>query len=112
VIVPVLLMVSDEVAVDPVAPAVLALAPNQPNPFNPSTTLRFALPAAGRARLSVYDATGRRVAVLVEGELAAGWHQAVWDGRDASGHALASGVYLARLEAGSEVRARKLLLLK
>jgi flagellar hook assembly protein FlgD len=52
------------------------------------------------------------VATLVEGDLAAGWHRAVWDGRDDAGRAEPSGVYLARLEAGGQTRGRKMLLLK
>lgn len=79
------------------------LAPNWPNPFNPRTTLRFDLPAAGRVRLEVYDVRGRLVGSLVDAELPAGRHEAVWDGRDSEGRAMASGSYFARLSAGGEV---------
>ena len=74
-----------------------------PNPFNPRITLRFDLPAAGTVRLAVYDIAGRLVRVLVEGERAAGIHEAVWDGRDATGRSAPSGSYLARLVAGGKV---------
>jgi len=95
------------------APAVAAeLAANHPNPFNPATTLPFHLPRAGRARLSVFDAAGRPVAVLVDGEFAAGWHRAEWRGRDGAGRELPTGVYLARLEAGGVVRTRKMLMMR
>jgi hypothetical protein len=73
------------------------LYPNQPNPFNPQTTLRFDLPEAGRVRLEVYDVAGRLVRVLVDGERAAGSNEVVWDGRDDGGKAVGSGTYLARL---------------
>jgi hypothetical protein len=79
------------------------LAPNWPNPFNPRTTLRFDLPAAGRVRLEVYDVRGRLVGSLVDAELPAGRHEAVWDGRDSEGRAMASGTYAARLRAGGRI---------
>jgi hypothetical protein len=72
-----------------------------PNPFNPQTEVRFTLPRGGRAVVSVYDIRGRLVRRLHEGELAAGEHTAVWDGRDRQGRQQPSGVYVARLEAGS-----------
>ena len=85
-----------------VAPAALRLLPNVPNPFNPMTTLRFELPGAGTVRLSVFDVAGRRVRTLVDGALAAGSHEIVWDGRDAAGRDVGSGSYLARLEFGGQ----------
>ncbi|MHB8080488.1 MAG: Ig-like domain-containing protein, partial [Candidatus Krumholzibacteriia bacterium] len=95
----------------PVAPA-FALAQNCPNPFNPATTIRFALPAAGPVRLVVFDPRGRRVAALVEGELAAGDHAVLWRGLDDRGAAVASGTYLYRLEAGGRVETRRLTLVR
>jgi hypothetical protein len=83
-----------------------------PNPFNPRTTIRFDLPDAGQARLAVYDVAGRLVKVLVEGETLAGSHEAVWDGRDASGRAVPSGSYLARLVAGGKVEGVRLSLVR
>jgi flagellar hook assembly protein FlgD len=74
-----------------------------PNPFNPLTTLRFDVPVAGGVHFAVYDVAGRLVRVLVAEELPAGSHQAVWDGRDSAGRAMASGSYFARLEAGGKV---------
>lgn len=82
-------------------PAALELDPNAPNPFNPVTTLRFALPAdAGRVRLRVFDLKGRVVRTLVDGRLPPGRHEVQWRGRDEDGREMASGVYLYRLEAG------------
>jgi len=81
-------------------PARLAMRQNAPNPFNPRTTLRFDLPAAGPVRLTVYDAAGRPVRALVDRDLPVGPHDIVWDGRDAAGRGAASGSYFARLTAG------------
>ena len=93
----------------PVAPATLSA---QPNPFNPSTRLRFVLDAPSRARLRVVDATGRFVAELAAGDFGAGEHSIDWDGRDAAGHPVASGVYLARLELPDADVTEKLVLIR
>jgi hypothetical protein len=90
----------------------LRLYSNQPNPFNPRTTIRFDLPVAGQAQLSIYDLAGRLVRVLVEGEIPAGSHEAVWDGRDQSGRSAPSGTYLARLVAGGKVEGVRLSLVR
>ncbi len=90
----------------------LILHQNIPNPFNPRTTLRFHLPDAQTARLAMYDAAGREVAVLADGPLGAGWHEAAWDGTDASGHTVASGVYFARLQGEGGVEAKKTVFLR
>ncbi len=94
------------------APAALALAQNHPNPFNPKTTISFALPTAGAVRLAVFDVSGRRVTTLLDGAQPAGAHHVVWDGRDAAGVSLSSGVYFYRLEAAGAQIERKMLLLK
>ncbi|HYE94827.1 MAG TPA: T9SS type A sorting domain-containing protein, partial [Rubricoccaceae bacterium] len=90
-----------------VLPTEYALERNYPNPFNPSTTIRYALPEAARVRLTVYDGLGRLVATLVDADLPAGRHQAVWDASS-----VASGVYLYRLQAGAFERSYQMLLLK
>jgi hypothetical protein len=95
----------------PVAGSVLALRA-APNPFNPRTTIRFDLPTAVQVRLAIYDLAGRLVRVLVEGEVAVGSHEAVWDGRDASGRSAPSGSYLARLVAGGKVEGVRLSLVR
>jgi hypothetical protein len=83
-----------------------------PTPFNPRTTIRFDLPVAGQAQLSIYDLAGRLVRVIVEGEVPAGSHEAVWDGRDAIGRSAPSGSYLARLVAGGRVEGVRLSLVR
>jgi photosystem II stability/assembly factor-like uncharacterized protein len=90
----------------PVVAQSYALA-SYPNPFNPATEIRFSLPQAGIASLIVYDVTGRVVATLAEGLLAAGEHH-----RTFNGAALPSGLYFARLSAGSYHTTQKLVLLK
>jgi photosystem II stability/assembly factor-like uncharacterized protein len=84
---------------DLVPPVVSQLLPAVPNPFNPQTTIHFELAVAGRVRVDVYDARGRRVRRLVDHELPAGPHSRSFDGRDDRGGALASGVYFLLLEA-------------
>jgi hypothetical protein len=94
------------------APA-LRLFQNAPNPFNPKTTIRFELPAPSAVRLAVYDVQGRLVRELLAGRtLSAGPQTAVWDGRDAAGQSLGSGVFFYRLEAAGEVLHGKMLLVK
>ncbi len=84
-----------------------ALFQNYPNPFNPTTQIRYALPQAGRVRLTVYNALGQQVARLVDLRQEAGAYSVTWDARD-----FASGVYYYRLEAGSFREVKKLVLLK
>jgi flagellar hook assembly protein FlgD len=74
-----------------------------PNPFNPTTTIGFTVPAAAPVRLQVFDLRGRLVATLVDEELRAGQHEVIWTGSDASGREVPSGVYLSRLAAGGKV---------
>jgi hypothetical protein len=90
----------------------LRLDPNLPNPFNPSTTLRFSLPADGRVSLRVYDVRGALVRELVDATLARGDHRTTWDGRDAAGRALASGSYFARIAAGGRIMTTRMLLVR
>ncbi len=80
-----------------------------PNPCRDEATIWFSLPEAGAARLTVHDVTGRRVATLVDRVLGAGAQTASWDTRDAAGRRVAAGVYLLRLERGSEKSAAKLV---
>ncbi|MGH2570573.1 MAG: FlgD immunoglobulin-like domain containing protein, partial [bacterium] len=91
-------------------PAALALEPPRPNPFREGVTIEYALPAPGPVEVAIYDATGRVVRRIVQGERPAGAHKESWNGRDAFGHPAASGVYFVRLTAGSETRLRKVIL--
>ena len=90
----------------------IALHPNYPNPFNPGTTIPYALPSEGIVNLAIYDIFGRTVRTLVVAPKTAGEHAASWDGRDEGGSLVASGVYFVRVEAGGQAATRKILLLK
>ncbi len=94
----------------PAAPA-LRLG-SYPNPFNPQTTVTFALAAPARARLAIYDLAGALVTVLTDGTYDAGEHALPWDGRRADGSASPSGVYLARLQTPGATAAAKLQLVR
>jgi hypothetical protein len=89
------------------------LEPNYPNPFNPSTTLRYGLPEAAHVTLVVYNTLGQRVSELVNGDLSAGYHEVRWDALG-----LASGIYFARLTASNSLgqvltsQATKLVLMR
>ena len=88
-------------------PEHFVLSQNYPNPFNPTTVISYQLPVASNVKIAVFDILGREVASLVNEREEAGSHEVRFDGSD-----LASGVYLYRLEAGSFVQTKKLILLK
>jgi len=94
----------------PVAAA--RLEQNIPNPFNPTTTIRFELESRERVTLAVYDASGQLIRTLVNDTRGPGVHDVQWDGRSARGAAQASGVYFYRLTAGSFSESKKMVLLK
>mgnify|MGYP001588638825 CR=1 FL=1 len=93
-------------------PTGYALEPNYPNPFNPETRISYSLREAVHARLVVYDVLGREVKVLVDRELGAGHHVAVWDATDARGSQVPSGVYFYSLTAGSFKSTQKMVLMR
>lgn len=97
---------SDEV------PADFHLEQNYPNPFNPSTRIQYGLPQAERVELTVTDVNGRLVATLISAEQPAGTHETTWNGRADDGSAVASGIYLYRLTAGTFTEVRRLVLVK
>jgi len=105
--------VVDDNGLLPAAPASFQLLPNFPNPFNPSTTIRFDLPKPAIADLIIYDVRGRQVKTFASGEhFLAGRHQLHWDGTDDSGAQLASGVYFLRFSSGSQSQAQRMTLIK
>jgi len=89
-----------------VTPVVFTLSQNYPNPFNPTTSIRYGLPMRSIVSLTVYNTLGQQIAALVHGEEEAGYHEARFDGTN-----LASGVYFYRLQAGTYVETKKLLLI-
>ena len=88
------------------------LLQNAPNPFNSQTVLSYFLLEPSLTRLEVFALTGQRVAVLHQGPQQAGYHRLHWDGRDAAGFPVASGVYLYRLVTDETLLTRKLILLR
>jgi len=93
-------------------PASATLLGNYPNPFNPATTIVFSLDVPARASVRIADVSGRVVATLTLGDLPAGRHQAVWNGRDDTGQSVASGVYLYELQALGTSHTRRMILVK
>ncbi|MGH7450169.1 MAG: T9SS type A sorting domain-containing protein [bacterium] len=88
------------------------LLQSYPNPFNPSTQVRFAMKEAGIATLRVYNLNGQVIRELLNEYHVAGEHRVLWDGRDDRGRAAASGVYFIRFEAGKEVKVNKVMLVR
>lgn len=85
---------------------------NSPNPFNPSTTISYELPARAPVSLKIYDITGRLVRTLVQEEQPANRNTVSWDATDNSGRNVASGIYFYRLRAGDLVQTRRMVLLR
>jgi hypothetical protein len=93
-------------------PASIALYQNFPNPFNAVTTLKIRLSRARDIRLVVFDVQGRLVRVLYEGRQRAGLHLVTWDGLDNQGMPVPSGLYIARLNFGTQIQMKKMILQK
>ena len=83
-----------------------------PNPFNPSTTIGYALPQAADVRLDIYNVMGQRVRTLVAAHQPAGYYAVEWKATDDSGHTLSSGVYFYRLQAGAFRATKRILLMR
>ena len=88
-------------------PKVFSLSQNHPNPFNPITQIKYALPRDCRVRLDVYNTIGQKVATLIDGEQKAGYKTVRWDAGS-----FASGIYFYRLQAGDFVETKKMILLR
>ena len=112
---PVLTSTDPPPAAPPAAPPALpALFQNRPNPFNPSTVIRYAVHGPGPVPvlLRVYDVQGRVVATLVSRRVDPGYHDVRWDGRDDRGAEVSSGIYFYRVEIGGHAFTRKMALLQ
>jgi parallel beta-helix repeat protein len=103
---------SESPALEVPGPRLLAAVRAWPNPFNPQVSVSFELARGGHVSAVVMDLTGRLVRQLHDGDLAAGYHGLTWDGTDARGQGLASGVYFYRLVAGGESATGKLVLVR
>lgn len=95
-----------------IRPDEFALLQNYPNPFNPSTNISFSLPDAAEVTLEIYNVLGQKIVTLVNAYYEAGEHVVQWDGRDAVGSSVSSGIYFYRLTAGTAVTSKKMMLLK
>lgn len=89
-----------------------ALEQNAPNPFNPTTVIRFTVPEASHVKLVIYDVAGRHVRTLIDEMRTANHYDATWDGKDTHGRAVASGVYFYRMQAGKHQATKKMVMLK
>ncbi|MCF7824815.1 MAG: T9SS type A sorting domain-containing protein [Candidatus Marinimicrobia bacterium] len=98
---------------DPVnIPTQFSLEQNFPNPFNPSTTIRYGLPEEARVKLVIYDISGREVTTLMSTSQSAGYHEILWSGRDRAGAPVSTGLYFARIQAGEYSKVIKMMYLK
>ncbi len=98
-------------------PETFDLFQNYPNPFNPETAIGFALPEQSLVKLTLLDVLGRELATLIDGERSAGYHRIRWNGSDANGNKVGSGIYFYRLTAAGEsgkqfVKVMKMLMAK
>jgi hypothetical protein len=91
---------------------VSVLYPNYPNPFNPETTIRFALAAKGQVSLDIYNLKGQRIRQLTDGLYNSGIHTLRWNGTDDQGSSVASGIYFYKMTAGTTTKTQKMILLK
>ena len=99
-------------AMDPGRHLSFRLDQNYPNPFNPETTIRYSVPEASDVRLTIYNIQGQQIRMLVNGPHSPGDYRVRWDGRDASGRGVSTGIYLYRLEAATNTALRKMLFAK
>jgi peptidase C25-like protein/flagellar hook capping protein FlgD/dockerin type I repeat protein len=95
-----------------VMPAVSELSGNYPNPFNPETTIEYSLSVEDEVEISIYNIRGQQVKTLIRARQGAGYHQVVWDGKDASGQISSSGAYIYLMRTSSGVQTKKMILLK
>ena len=95
-----------------VVPLVFTLHQNFPNPFNPTTTLKYDLPEENHVTLTVYDMLGRMVTQLVNTNQKAGFKSVQWNATDMHGNPVSAGVYLYQIQAGEFMKTKKMVLLK
>jgi hypothetical protein len=93
-------------------PAEFALHQNYPNPFNPITTINYDVPNNGKIKMVIYDLMGREVRILMNHELAAGYHTLTWDGKNTIGQIASAGLYFCQLRSQNYTKTIKMLLLK
>ena len=95
-----------------ITPEISALAPNYPNPFNPSTIIPYQVAREGVVEIGIYNVAGQQIRQLFRERQTPGYYKVDWDGRDGKGHLAGSGVYFYHLRTGDRIQTRKLLLLR
>ncbi len=93
-------------------PTTFAMDQNYPNPFNPSTQIKFALPSQSYVSLNIYNVSGELVRTLVNNDMSAGFYSVTWNGMNDHGQTVSTGVYLFRVQTGTFVSTKKMLLVK
>ena len=93
-------------------PTEYALHANYPNPFNPSTTIKYDLPEAGLVHLTIYNQLGQPIRTLISREEAAGFKSIIWDGRNERGKQVSTGIYLYRMRVNEFSQTKKMILMK
>jgi hypothetical protein len=96
----------------PFVPTTTALMQNFPNPFNPTTTLTFDVARAGNVTIQIYDVSGRLIATMLNAPKAIGRHQVEWNGKDASGSSMPSGIYFYRMKTAGYEATKKMILIR
>ncbi len=97
---------------NPVIPLVTKLVGNYPNPFNPTTNIKFSLKDAGEVSLVIYNVKGKKVKTLIKGSLEPDFYDVLWDGKDDSGKSVSSGVYFYKLKTDKIIQVKKAILIK
>jgi hypothetical protein len=95
-----------------VEPLTTSLKQNVPNPFNPDTVINFTLKTRDRVLIEIYNVKGKRIDTLIDDELPAGIHNVVWEGTDARGSSMPSGVYFYRMKTTDHLEIRKMIMIK
>ncbi|MFQ5584916.1 MAG: choice-of-anchor D domain-containing protein, partial [Calditrichia bacterium] len=93
-------------------PTTFDVSPNYPNPFNPTTTIKYQLPQSSDVKLVIYNVLGQAVRTLLNRQVEAGYHSVVWDGRNEAGQQVSSGIYIYRFSAGDFSKIQKMILMK
>lgn len=93
-------------------PTEFSLSQNYPNPFNPTCVIAYSLPTDCQVKLAIYNILGQKVKVLVDEYQNYGYKSVTWDGKDNQSKELATGIYFYRIEAGSFVQTKKMLMMK
>jgi len=100
------------VGAEPGLPIALALSPSYPNPMFRLSRVQYSMPSAGPASLILFDVLGREIRTLVDGQMPAGRHEAIWDGRDAHGREVPAGTYFYQLNAAGQHQTQRIVRLR